>query len=88
MAQPSAASLHGDKSQRERDAAIAAFRRGRCPLLVATDVAARGLDISGARGGRVRGQGGSWHGVAQRSQTAAAAMGSGDGGAVWLRLQS
>ncbi len=35
--------VHGDKSQQERDAALAAFKNGRSPILVATDVAARGL---------------------------------------------
>lgn len=42
-----AVAVHGDKSQRERDDAIHAFRAGRVPVLVATDVAARGLDIPG-----------------------------------------
>eukprot|EP00775_Hariotina_reticulata_P012356 gene12356-12490_t len=42
-----AAAVHGDKSQAERDAALSAFRRGLVPVLVATDVAARGLDIPG-----------------------------------------
>ncbi|TMW65124.1 hypothetical protein Poli38472_009291 [Pythium oligandrum] len=42
-----ATSIHGDRSQREREAALASFRTGRTPVLVATDVAARGLDISG-----------------------------------------
>eukprot|EP00959_Pyramimonas_sp_CCMP1952_P081154 1695531-Pyramimonas_sp.AAC.1 len=42
-----AAALHGDKPQAERDAAIAAFRRGAVSVLIATDVAARGLDIAG-----------------------------------------
>jgi ATP-dependent RNA helicase DDX3X len=40
-----AASIHGDKSQREREDALKCFKTGRCPILVATDVAARGLDI-------------------------------------------
>jgi len=38
--------LHGDKSQDERLKALAAFKAGEVDLLVATDVAARGLDIS------------------------------------------
>lgn len=37
--------IHGDKSQDERFAALEAFRNGSIPILVATDVAARGLDI-------------------------------------------
>ncbi|KAL7496615.1 hypothetical protein ACHAWT_009291 [Skeletonema menzelii] len=40
-----AASIHGDKSQREREDALRNFKSGRTPVLVATDVAARGLDI-------------------------------------------
>ncbi|CAD6584151.1 MAG: RNA-dependent ATPase [Alectoria sarmentosa] len=39
------AGIHGDLSQEKRTAALAAFKTGACPLLVATDVAARGLDI-------------------------------------------
>lgn len=39
-------SIHGDRSQREREQALESFRTGRTPILVATDVAARGLDIS------------------------------------------
>ena len=38
-------SIHGDKSQREREDALKQFKSGRTPILVATDVAARGLDI-------------------------------------------
>ena len=37
--------IHGDKQQREREAALAGFVANRSPLMVATDVAARGLDI-------------------------------------------
>ena len=37
--------IHGDKSQADRDFALEQFRRGRRPILVATDVAARGLDV-------------------------------------------
>ncbi|XP_067944201.1 ATP-dependent RNA helicase DDX3X-like isoform X2 [Watersipora subatra] len=40
-----ATSIHGDRSQRERESALASFRNGRTPILVATAVAARGLDI-------------------------------------------
>jgi ATP-dependent RNA helicase DeaD len=38
--------LHGDMTQGARDGVMLAFKAGRLPLLVATDVAARGLDIS------------------------------------------
>jgi ATP-dependent RNA helicase DBP3 len=37
--------IHGDLSQEKRSASLAAFKAGEVPLLVATDVAARGLDI-------------------------------------------
>ena len=40
-----AASIHGNKSQPQRDRALAAFKSGEVKVLVATDVAARGLDI-------------------------------------------
>ncbi|KAJ1341567.1 hypothetical protein BSLG_003840 [Batrachochytrium salamandrivorans] len=39
------AAIHGDLSQIQRTAAIDGFRSGKCPLLIATDVAARGIDI-------------------------------------------
>ncbi len=42
-----AISIHGNKSQGQRDRAIAAFRDGSARVLVATDVAARGIDIPG-----------------------------------------
>ncbi|UWQ20528.1 DEAD/DEAH box helicase [Jannaschia sp. W003] len=42
-----AASIHGNKSQGQRDRAIKAFRDGSVNILVATDVAARGIDIPG-----------------------------------------
>ncbi len=37
--------IHGDKTQQERDNTLLDFRQGIVPILVATDVAARGLDI-------------------------------------------
>jgi len=37
--------IHGDRSQSQRQRTIDGFRRGRFPILVATDVAARGLDV-------------------------------------------
>jgi ATP-dependent RNA helicase RhlE len=40
------ASLHGDLAQSRRQAALDAFRSGRIRMLVATDIAARGIDIS------------------------------------------
>lgn len=40
------ASLHGDLNQRQRDFAMASFRDRRAEILVCTDVAARGLDVS------------------------------------------
>merc|ERR1719278_2486277 len=40
-------SIHGDKSQEGRTKAVEQFKSGEVPLLVATDVAARGLDIPG-----------------------------------------
>lgn len=39
--------IHGDLSQQKRDSVIRQFREGTIDILVATDVAARGLDISG-----------------------------------------
>ncbi len=41
-----ASAIHGDKTQNERMAALEAFKNGSIDVLVATDVAARGLDIS------------------------------------------
>jgi ATP-dependent RNA helicase RhlE len=41
-----AAAIHGDKTQQERIKALEAFKAGEVGILVATDVAARGLDIS------------------------------------------
>ena len=39
--------MHGDKEQRERDWVLGEFRSGRSPILVATDVISRGLDVKG-----------------------------------------
>ena len=39
--------IHGDKSQSEREASLEAFKAGKTAVLVATDVASRGLDIEG-----------------------------------------
>ena len=43
----SAAAIHGNKSQPQRERAIAAFKSGQAPVLIATDIAARGIDIPG-----------------------------------------
>jgi ATP-dependent RNA helicase RhlE len=42
-----AAAIHGNKSQAQRTAALLAFRKGTTPVLVATDIAARGIDVTG-----------------------------------------
>ena len=42
-----AASIHGDRSQEERNKALNAFKNGQVPVIVATDVLARGIDIKG-----------------------------------------
>ncbi|XP_033616469.1 ATP-dependent RNA helicase DDX3X isoform X2 [Fukomys damarensis] len=42
-------SIHGGRSQRDREAALQQFRSGKSPILVATAVAARGLDISNVK---------------------------------------
>jgi ATP-dependent RNA helicase RhlE len=42
-----ATAIHGDRTQPERERALEAFKRGEVRVLVATDVAARGLDIEG-----------------------------------------
>jgi ATP-dependent RNA helicase RhlE len=39
--------IHGDRSQNQRIAALEAFRRGQARVLVATDIAARGIDVEG-----------------------------------------
>lgn len=42
-----ASAIHGDKSQNARQAALTRFKSGECKVLVATDIAARGIDIAG-----------------------------------------
>jgi len=39
--------MHGDKSQRQRERALARFENGDVAALIATDVAARGIDVAG-----------------------------------------
>ncbi len=41
------AAIHGNKSQNARERALDGFRRGTMPVLVATDIAARGIDVEG-----------------------------------------
>ena len=41
------ASIHGNKSQNQRQKSLINFKNGNCPLLVATDIAARGIDVPG-----------------------------------------
>jgi ATP-dependent RNA helicase RhlE len=41
------AAIHGNKSQGQRTAALQAFRDGKIKILVATDIAARGIDVPG-----------------------------------------
>ena len=45
--QVDAVAMHGDKSQAQRERALARFESGRVSTLIATDVAARGLDLTG-----------------------------------------
>lgn len=42
-----AGALHGDLTQAQRDTVMGQFRKGTCSILIATDVAARGIDVSG-----------------------------------------
>lgn len=42
-----AMAIHGNKSQSQRLKALAAFKSGECRILIATDIAARGIDIDG-----------------------------------------
>jgi ATP-dependent RNA helicase RhlE len=46
-AEISGAAIHGNKSQPQRERALAGFRNGTCRVLVATDIAARGIDVEG-----------------------------------------
>lgn len=41
------AAIHGNKSQGQRERALAGFRAGTVPVLIATDIAARGIDVPG-----------------------------------------
>jgi ATP-dependent RNA helicase RhlE len=41
-----AARIHGDREQADRDEAMRGFREGRYPILIATDIAARGIDVA------------------------------------------
>ncbi len=45
QADVSAAAIHGDKSQPQRERALAAFKSGQVRALIATDIAARGIDV-------------------------------------------
>jgi ATP-dependent RNA helicase RhlE len=42
-----AAAIHGNKSQPQRERALAEFKAGKVKILIATDIAARGIDVSG-----------------------------------------
>jgi len=42
-----AAAIHGNKSQNQRKRALESFKKGQTPILVATDIAARGIDVDG-----------------------------------------
>ncbi|MEO1038631.1 MAG: DEAD/DEAH box helicase [Pseudomonadota bacterium] len=42
-----ASAIHGNKSQNQRERALAAFKSGAMPILIATDIAARGIDVDG-----------------------------------------
>ena len=43
----SASAIHGNKSQGQRERALADFKKGSVPVLIATDIAARGIDVDG-----------------------------------------
>ncbi len=42
-----AVAIHGNKSQAQREKALAGFKAGATPILIATDIAARGIDVTG-----------------------------------------
>ena len=42
-----ASAIHGNKSQGQRERALADFKKGSVPVLIATDIAARGIDVDG-----------------------------------------
>lgn len=44
-----AVAIHGNKSQSQRQRALSGFKSGRAPVLVATDIAARGIDVDGIK---------------------------------------
>jgi len=44
-----AAAIHGNKSQGQRERALASFKSGEARVLVATDIAARGIDVDGVK---------------------------------------
>uniref|UniRef100_A0A8R7PMP5 Helicase C-terminal domain-containing protein n=1 Tax=Triticum urartu TaxID=4572 RepID=A0A8R7PMP5_TRIUA len=44
-----AMSIHGDESQTERDWVLSQFKSAKSPIMKATDVAARGLDVKGVK---------------------------------------
>jgi ATP-dependent RNA helicase DDX3X len=46
-------SIHGNRTQREREDSIRAFRSGKAPILIATGVSARGLDIHNVMHGKL-----------------------------------
>ncbi len=43
----SSTSIHGDRLQKQREEALRMFKKGSTPILIATSVASRGLDIKG-----------------------------------------
>lgn len=45
-------SIHGERTQREREDALISFKTGHNPIMIATDVAARGMDIKGVMHGK------------------------------------